>query len=397
MMPGDMESSPDASWFRDAIVYHIFVDRFAGYDPALDPRRPVFLGGNIRGITDKIPYIKDLGINTLWISPIFKTTAYHGYHITDFYSTDEHFGTDEDVKHLVEAAHRNNIRILLDFVPNHCSRKHPIFRKALEDKHSIYRKWFSFNSKNQYLCFLHYRELPKINLDSPEARSHIIGAARHWINMGFDGFRLDHAIGPSHNFWKAFRREVQSVNREAVLIGEAWLEGISPLMFKTIHIRRKLLRRYFKFNPWEIEREYIGEFDGVLDFFFRHRITEFIAWKEKPELYKEVLSRQMMHHYQRFPDNYYLPTFADNHDMNRFLFDTGQDRDKLKTALEFQFSLPQPPILYYGTETGLTHHNPVRMDVPFSDLNARLPMPWDSLDHELIAYCQELIRLRKRK
>jgi glycosidase len=390
-----MESSADASWFRHAVVYHIFVDRFAGYDPTLDPHRPIFLGGTIHGISEKFSYIKDLGINTLWISPVFKTTAYHGYHVTDFYSTDERFGTGDDLKQLIDKAHRNNIRIILDFVPNHCSRKHPYFRKALEDKQSAYRQWFYFDRKNQYLCFLHHSDLPKINLDWPEARNHIIGAAKHWISMGFDGFRLDHAVGPSHDFWKAFNHEVKSVNREAVLIGEAWLEGISPVMYKTINIRNKLFRRFFKFNPWDIEREYIGEFDGVLDFYFRHRITEYIAWKEDMDKYKDTLAFQMKHHYQRFPENYYLPTFVDNHDMNRFLYDTGQNREKLKRALKFQLSLPQPPVLYYGTETGLSHHNPVRMDVPFSDLNARRPMPWDSLDYELINYCKELIWMRK--
>lgn len=215
--------------------------------------------------------------------------------------------------------------------------------------------------------------------------------------MGVDGFRLDHAIGPSHSFWKTFRNEVKSVNPEAVLIGEAWLEGVHFSMLKTIRIRKKYLRWLFSFKPWDIEREYIDEMDGVLDFYFRHRITEYIAWKDNPDDLMHKLENSMKHHYRRFPDDYLLPTFIENHDMNRFLYDAGQQREKLKKALEFQFSLPQPPIIYYGTETGLTHTQPVHWDVPFSDLHARQPMPWDRLDHELLDFCRELIQSRKKR
>ena len=104
----------------------------------------------------------------------------------------------------------------------------------------------------------------------------------------------------------------------------------------------------------------------------------------------------MKRHYERFPQHYYLPSFIENHDMNRFLYDAGQDRQKLKQALRLQFSLPQPPILYYGTETGLTHQLPVKHDIHYSDVQARKPMPWNSLDYELIDYCRKLIRKRKR-
>jgi len=313
-----------SSWFRDAVIYHILVDRFAGYDKTRDPLKPVFLGGNLNGVSDKLGYLVDLGINTLWLSPVNKTTAYHGYHITDFYSTDKRFGSEKDLKDLIEKAHAKNIRVILDFVPNHCSRQHPLFHKAYGDKRSPYRKWFYFSTfGNRYLCFLHFHDLPKINLDFPDARNHIIGAARKWIAMGADGFRLDHAIGPSHDFWKSFRREIKAINPEAILIGEAWLEGISTSMLKTIRVRNKYLRHLFGFNPWDIEREYIGEFDGVLDFFFRHQITAYIAWKEDPSLHYQKLELQMSNHYERFPDCYFLPTFIENHDMNRFLFDTG--------------------------------------------------------------------------
>lgn len=384
------------SWFAEAIVYHILVDRFAGYRTGLDWKKPRFLGGNLQGVSEKIPYLSDLGINTIWLSPVFKTTAYHGYHITDFFHTDTRFGTLKDLKDLIALAHKNNIRVILDFVPNHCSHRHPFFTEAIRNRHSQYRKWFYFNPfTNNYLCFLHHRDLPKINLDHPPARDHLTGAARHWLALGVDGFRLDHAIGPSHHFWRFFRKEVKSVNPEAVLIAEAWLDGVSFNTLPSLRIRNKYLRWLFRFNQWDIVNEYTGEMDGALDFHFRHRITEYIAWKPEPDQFSAQLEKAVRDYALHFPDGFYRPTFVDNHDMNRFLFDAGQDRDRLRRALRFQFSLPQPPILYYGTETGLSHQEPVSFDVAYSDIQVRKPMPWEHPDEEMIAFCRDLIRERK--
>ena len=116
-------------WFKHAIIYHILIDRFSNTLPLLSDK-PVFLGGTIRGIIEKIPYLKDLGIDTIWISPFYKTSAYHGYHITDFFQVDTHFGTKKDLITLIESIHQNNMHIIADFVPNHCSRHHPFFQEA---------------------------------------------------------------------------------------------------------------------------------------------------------------------------------------------------------------------------------------------------------------------------
>jgi glycosidase len=391
------EERTSTLWFRDAIVYQILVDRFAGYDEGKNWKKPIYMGGNIRGIIDRLPYLVSLGINTIWLSPVFRNEHYHGYHITDYYDTDKHFGTTADLTELIQNAHQKNIRVLLDFVPNHCSHKHPFFIKAIKDKKSPYRKWFYFQPfSNEYLCFLDFKNLPKLNLDYLPARDHIMGAAKYWLSYGIDGFRLDHVIGPSHDFWKHFNAEIKKSNPSAVLIGEAWLDGMKRKLLKTIHVRNKYWKWMTGFKTG-IQHEYTGVIDGTLDFFFRYRITENIAWKDNPDDYLETLQLQMTSHYSDFPENHYLPSFIENHDMNRFLFDAGQNPEKLKLALKFQFSLPQPPILYYGTETGLTHHSPVSHDVPYSDLQARRPMPWNHLNDELIDYCRELIIQRQRR
>ncbi len=383
-------------WFADALIYHILIDRFAGYNPALDWEKPEFIGGNIRGIINKIDYIKNLGINTLWLSPFYETTAYHGYHITDFYKPDSRFGSLNDIKHLISVFQKTNIRILIDFVPNHCSARHPFFQMAQRDKKSKYRRWFYFNPfNNNYLSFLHYKELPKFNLDYPEARNYIIGAAKYWLSLGFNGLRLDHAIGPSHDFWLKFSKEIKKQDPEAVLIGEAWLEGLKFRNLKTIQIKHKYFRWLTGINPFGIQLDYQNVFDGVLDFYFRHRITEFIAWKDNFQHNQKLLIQKMDRYYSKFPDGYYLPTFIDNHDMNRFLYDAGQNINKLKAAFSVQFSLPQPCIIYYGSETGLSHNKPVRWDIPYSDLQVRKPMPWDDLNHSLINYVKNEIMKRK--
>jgi glycosidase len=388
----------NTKWFSEAIIYHILIDRFAGYNPELDWEKPEFIGGNIRGIIDKADYIKGLGINTIWLSPFYQTTAYHGYHITDFYKPDARFGSLQDIKDIISVFHKKNIRILLDFVPNHCSLLHPFFQLAQRDKTSKYRKWFYINSYNgKYLSFMHFKELPKFNLNYPEARNYIIGAAKYWISLGFDGLRLDHAIGPPYDFWKSFSQEIKLQNPETVLIGEAWLEGLKFRDLKTIHIRHKYWRWLTGISPFHIQLDYYNVFDGVLDFYFRHRITEYIAWKDNFSEQTMLLVKKLTHHYEKFPQGYFLPSFIDNHDMNRFLYDAGQNIEKLKTAFIVQISLPQPPIIYYGTETGLSHHKPVRWDVPYSDLQARKPMPWNDLNQPLINFVKNEINKRKKK
>ncbi len=387
----------NAGWFKEAIIYHILIDRFAGYKSESNWDKPVFLGGNLKGIVKKLHYLTDLGINTILLSPFYKTSAYHGYHITDYSTVEPSFGTDEDLKELIEKAHKANIRLIADFVPNHCSAKHPYFLNSLENKKSIYHNWFYFKKwPEKYMCFLDVKKLPKLNLENTETYKHITGSAKYWLNYGIDGFRLDHVIGPSDTFWKKFARDIKNSYPDTVLIGEAWCEGMKYKYLKTIKIKNKYFRWLKGFNQQDTQKEYTGILDGVLDFNFRNRIIEYIAWKEKPEDYKSILSNSLKRHYKNYPPDYYLPSFVDNHDMSRFLFECGQNKEKLKTALSLQFTLPLPPIIYYGTEAGLSHDKPVMANKPYSDLMARKPMPWKNLDKDLLEYCRELIHYRKK-
>ena len=163
-----------SSWFKNAIIYHILIDRFAGYTDQENWNKPVFIGGNLKGITEKLSYIEKLGINTIWLSPFYETNKYHGYHVTDFFKVEPRFGNIKDLKQLISQAHKRNIRIIADFIPNHCSNKHPYFIEALNNRKSKYRKWYIFKSwPDKYLCFLNFKNLPKLNLRNKETKLHI--------------------------------------------------------------------------------------------------------------------------------------------------------------------------------------------------------------------------------
>ncbi|MDH7517910.1 MAG: alpha-amylase family glycosyl hydrolase [Candidatus Thermoplasmatota archaeon] len=383
-------------WFKNAIIYHILIDRFYGFTSTTNWDKPIFLGGKIRGVTEKIPYLLDLGVNTIWISPFYQTNTYHGYHVTDFYQVGPRFGTIEDLKELIKTVHRNNMHIIADFVPNHCSKEHPFFKEAQQNKNSRYRDWFYFTKwPDEYLCFLSVKDLPKINLDNPDAREYMINVAKHWLRQGLDGCRLDHVIGASHNFWGCFRKEIKKENPNVVLIGEAWMQGVKIYELKTIKVRGKYLKWFFGASSDNLFKEYIGELDGVLDFKIQEMIRDYVANKKSYQT-KRALYTKINHHLRKYPDGYFLPTFLDNHDMNRILFECKNNKEKLKEAAEIQFSINQPPIIYYGTEIGMSQDKSIWEFLSYGDLQARQPMNWEKQDRSLFSFYEGLIQERKR-
>ncbi len=381
-------------WFKNAIIYHILIDRFSGFTNTENCDKPIFLGGNIKGITEKISYLLDLGVNTIWISPFYRTSAYHGYHVTDFFQVDPHFGTLDDIKELIKKAHTNDMHIIADFVPNHCSKEHPYFKDAQSDKNSKYRDWFFFtNWPNEYMCFLSIKDIPKLNLENLQVKDHIIGAAKYWLGLGFDGFRLDHVIGPILSFWKQFTKEIKTNYPNSILIGEAWMMGIKKHELNTININNKFLKWLFcDAASDKVLKEYIDVLDGVLDFKFQEIIRNYIAYSR---ISKNEFDKNIKKHYKHFPENYFLPAFLDNHDTNRFLFQCKNDKDKLKAAAQIQFSVDQPPIIYYGTETGIVQEKSIWDIKSHGDLQARQPMNWDKQDVDLFSFYKKLILERK--
>jgi glycosidase len=382
----------EASWLHNATIYHILIDRFAGF-PSIDHSdEPVFIGGTLKGITEHLSYLQRLGVTAIWISPFYRTSAYHGYHITDFLSVDPHFGTKQDLKDLIDQTHKRGMKILADFVPNHCSRFHPFFIDAQKNSNSPYRQWFYFTKwPEKYLCFLSISDLPKLNLNNHEVRQHIIDAALYWLSLGFDGFRLDHVIGPSHRFWKYFVSSVKKEYPQIVLIGEAWMQGIKFHELNTIHMDGKLWKWLRGNSSDTLLTSYIGVLDGVLDFRVQQLMKQYVS---DASCSKNDLDAMFSNHFKKYPSSYVLPVFLDNHDMDRFMFSCKNNVELLKDAAKILFSLEQPIIIYYGTELGMSQQKSIWSMTDHGDILARAPMQWDKVDSSLFSFYQDLIKQR---
>lgn len=386
-------------WIRTAVIYHIFVDRFAGAMRTEDSFKPVYLGGTIRGIIDKLPYIEELGADVIWLSPFFKGDAFHGYQTTDLYAVDEHFGTEQDIKELLDKAHKRGLKVICDFVPNHVSWKHPFFVDAKRNKNSEYADWFIFDRwPKRYRSFLGVKTLPKLNLDHQPAMDHLLGAARKWLRLGFDGFRLDHIIGLSNQNVRDFIGPLRQEFPDRIFIGEAWFTGCKLSQVKTIrvpHRWRLWLLWKFRISTNEIlYRNYTGLLDGILDFEAAELLERYAnarTERAKNRAKSRLLAREK--HYGR---RLLRAAFLDNHDMDRFLFRCDNDIERLQAAARLQFSLKQPVIIYYGTEVGMTQRRSKEDRKEFGDIYCRQPMEWDPAKQNLslLEFYKALIRKR---
>ena len=358
-------------WWKTASIYHIFIDRFHG-KPRGNPHKPEFYGGTLKGITEKLDYIKNLGFDTIWISPFYTTSDYHGYSVENFYDVEERFGSQEDLIELIKETHKRGMKIVADFVPNHCSENHPFFKDAKNNKLSKYRHWFYFEKwPDKYLCYFHYKNLPKINLDNEDARQHIIDAALKWLGLGLDGYRLDHAIGPTHRFWKSFRKQVKNAFPNAFLFGEAWLTKIELKDVKTIHLRNKYLKWALGTSQDSVMQEYTYELDGCIDFTFHSIMAAFAIDRITLDQAKE----QIIKHYKKFPDHFALVSFLSSHDMDRYL--QYADEGEARQAFTLQSQFQQPLVVYYGEEVGMKQQHSMHSQQHHGDLFVRQPMDWN--------------------
>ena len=355
------------TWARDAVIYHIFLDRFYPGD-GVPWKKPTnlsgFFGGTLRGAIQKLDYIQSLGCNAIWLSPLFASPSHHGYDATDYYTVEPRFGTDSDLKELIEKAHQRDMRIILDFVANHWSNQHPTFKEAQSKKDSEYRAWYTWQRwPDEYTSFFGVKGMPQLNLKHKPASDYLLGCVQHWLRNGVDGYRLDYAPGPPHTFWADFRQACKAVNPDAFLFGEvvSHSEGIAS---------------------------YIPHFDGCLDFLLADALRRTFALETSTLLEFEAF---LAAHEVYFPKNFSLPAFLDNHDMTRILYLAGEDKAKVRLAALVLFTLSAPPVIYNGTEVGISQRKPLGR---FEE--ARLPMPWgDEADKNLLAYFQRLGALRK--
>ncbi|MBA2175495.1 glycoside hydrolase family 13 protein [Halobacillus locisalis] len=376
-----VEDHTSPAWAKEAVIYQVFVDRFrdgnienntsVNEEVPYDEQLKGWMGGDLQGVIEKLDYIDDLGVNTIWVSPIYEGPYSHGYHPTDFMNIDPRFGSNQLMKQLVEEAHNKDIRIVYDLVPNHTSDQHEFFQDAVENgTESPYFDWYTFlNWPEEYETFYGINELPELNNDHPETRDYMLNeVVPFWMEeIGVDGFRLDYAKGPSQSFWVDFRDKVKELDSDAFIFGEVW-------------------------DNLDTITSYKGKLDGAIDFETQGAIANtFLNQTSLNEVtdHLETINNE-------YGKEFIGTTFLDSHDMPRFLFEADGNTETLKQAASLQFALPGAPIIYYGDEIGLSQsgdHNEVS---EWKDRYYREMMKWDKEEQNLDvkAHYQQLIQLR---
>lgn len=370
-------------WVQDAVFYQIFPDRFHNGDPANDPpnldawgSEPTiwgFQGGDLRGVIAKLDYLLDLGVNALYFNPIFQASSNHRYNISDYYQIDPKLGTLEDFQALLQAAHHNGIRVVIDGVFNHCGRGFFAFNDILENHdHSPYLDWFHLNNvppdayspggANDYQAWWNFKSLPKFNTANPRVRKYIMDVARYWIQLGADGWRLDvpgEIDDPA--FWEEFRGVVKSVNPDAYLVGEIW-DG---------------------------DPRWVGPecFDGLMNYPVREGLIDLLMERKTADDFSAMITRQLTQYARE--NAYAMYNLLGSHDTERIKTGLGGNQAKLKMAYLFLFAFPGAPAIYYGDEIGLEGGK---------DPECRQAFPWDegSWDRDLRKLIQRLITIRKK-
>lgn len=371
------------AWLKEAICYQIFPDRFFRSREAAvsvdescfmawgdTPTNKSLFGGNIRGITEKIPYLRDLGINLLYFTPLFESTSNHKYNTKDYYKIDPNFGTLEETKTLVRICHENGIRVVFDAVFNHTGNDFFAFEDLVtHQEESRFRDWYHVDSypvskeKINYYTFANaIAYMPKLNLKNREARAYLLEVARYWIReTDMDGYRLDVCDELSHDFLRDLRKVVKETKKEAVIIGEIMHEAEDFLEGK--------------------------ELDSIMNYPFRHAMIDTFA---RNELSVEEFFHVLIHNQTIYREEitYQMLNLLGSHDTPRFLTEAGGRKEKLKLATAFQFLYKGVPYVYYGDEVGISGGK---------DPLCRRTMVWEEekRDSDLLEFFKRIIRVRR--
>jgi cyclomaltodextrinase len=386
-------------WVRDAIFYQIFPDRFAR---SLTLPKPSFLdewgatptyhgyqGGDLVGVAERLDYLRDLGVNAIYFTPIFQSASNHRYHTHDYEKVDPMLGGNAALRRLLDEAHSRGMKVVLDGVFNHASRGFFPFHDILENgRNSAYLDWFTVHgyplnaydspAPPRYDAWWGLPALPKFNIKTPAVREYLLGIARHWIDFGIDGWRLDVANEIEDDaFWREFRHRVRAGNPEAYIVGEVWQES----------------QHWLQGDMW----------DAVMNYLFTRACIGFFIGEnaDRKELDRTTLSSTVpldapgfAREIQRVlglyhPDiNAVQLNLLSSHDMARYVTLARGDQSALRLATMFQMTYVGAPSIYYGDEIGLAGgHDPFN----------RGAFPWDESrwDHDLLHEFQRLIALRK--
>ena len=412
-------------WVYGGVMYQIFPERFRNGNDEITPENAIpwestptrldFHGGDLHGVTEKIDYIKDLGVNIIYLNPIFLSSSTHKYDAWDHFKVDDTFGGDEALKDLINEAHSRNMKVVLDCSLNHVHPRHFAFQDIVEKgEKSEYKDWFTVfdypvrflhrphlyantykvgwdGNSEEYKTYLEktFKEtkvpvevvdddgpiieptfkawwgvpdMPKINFKNDGARQWALDVTEHWIkNFDIDGWRMDVAKELDFSFWKDFRDVAYSAKKDILLISEIfgdtsqWLQG---------------------------ER-----FDGTMNYSFRETMTDYFATKriDNKEFANSLANLYSMYSFEALSS---CQNLLSSHDVKRFLNRCGANTDGMFGAVFLQATFPGIAGIYYGDEIGLGGAD---------DPQNREPFPWESEDKwnkDLLKFTSELMSIK---
>lgn len=376
-------------WSKGAVVYQIFPERFYNGNPSNDPPQvqpwqidPAqanlgndgFFGGDLEGVIDKLDYLYDLGVDLIYLNPIFESVSSHKYDTKDYLRVDPHFGDDMVLQDLIYYADLDGIGIVLDGVFNHSGVEFWAFQDVvMHEEESEYVDWFfirrfpirSFQGMAlSYDGWSGYAHMPKLNVLNPGLQEYFAQVVEKYGRMGISGWRLDVAGEVHPDFWSDFFKPmVKSINPDTIIVGELWGDS----------------------------RAYLREdmFDSVTNYLFRDAVFRYVLRAENSA--------------SRFVSmtNYYLANYPPqvlhslwnllgSHDTERIYTAARQDLELAKLMIGLQMTFVGSPMIYYGDEVGM---------VGGGDPDCRRPMTWeeDAWNKELFSFYNQMIDLRRSR
>jgi len=362
-----VDEQPSTVW------YEIFVRSF--YDSDGDGI------GDLNGVTEKLDYVKELGVEGIWLMPINPSPSYHGYDVTDYRAVNKDYGTMDDMKRLLAEAHKRGIKVIMDLVANHSSTDHPWFIDSAKGKSSKYRDWYTWaedqgiekpaavsatngqawHEKNgSHYLGVFWEGMPDLNYDNPDVRAEMVSIADFWLGAGVDGFRIDAAkhiyddfntsksdpqtAAKNKKWWQEFRTGIMEKHPDAYLISEVW-DG-----------------------PGTIAPYLDHAFNSSFNFNLNDSIRSAVAAERAPDIAGSL--DRVYKAFEKSSDGSFVDgLFIGNHDFDRLASAAGSP-DHARMAAQIELTLPGNPFVYYGDELGMKGAG--------RDEFKRLPMRWHS-------------------
>ena len=394
------------SWYREGIIYQIFVDRFFnGEDEGkvLNPKKNTFIygnwddspmyikdvdgniarwdfyGGNLLGVKKKLEYIKLLGVSVIYFNPIFDSPSCHKYDTGDYEKIDPMFGDEEIFKDLCSEAEKLGMRIILDGVFSHTGSDSKYFNKfgnydslgAYQSLQSPYYRWYRFNDyPNLYETWWGFSNMPNIDELNPSYLDYIIrndnSVIEKWLSLGAGGWRLDVADELPDEFIKILRKKLKEVKKDSVLIGEVWEDASNKVSYNR-------------------KREYLfgNELDSVTNYPLRQIILDLV----RNHIGSKYFIKKYLSLKENYPKEYFYSTMnmLGNHDTERVLTMLNNNIDLLKEAVLIQMTLPGVPLIYYGDEAGLNGGK---------DPSNRKSYPWGKENKDILEFYRKISAIR---